>query len=95
MEFSPEKIKKVAKLAKVKLTEDEVVMFNDQFTAISKIITKIQKVNTKGVTPVHNPSQASTLMRKDVISDGGYVEDILVNAPKKAFGYFVVPKVVE
>lgn len=95
MEFSPEKIKKVAKLAKVKLTEDEVVMFNDQFTAISKIITKIQKVDTKGIAPVHNPSHASTLMRKDVVNDGDYVEDILVNSPKQAFGCFVVPKVVE
>ncbi|MCT4635566.1 MAG: Asp-tRNA(Asn)/Glu-tRNA(Gln) amidotransferase subunit GatC [Rickettsiales bacterium] len=95
MEFSPEKIKKVAKLAKVKLTEDEIVMFNDQFMAISEIITKIQKVDTKGVIPVHNPSHASTLLRKDEVTDGGYVDDILVNAPKQAFGCFVVPKVVE
>jgi aspartyl-tRNA(Asn)/glutamyl-tRNA(Gln) amidotransferase subunit C len=95
MEFSPEKIKKVAKLAKVELSEDEVVMFNDQFSAITKVINKLQEVDTKGITPIHNPSKNSALMRADVVSDGNYVEDILINAPKHAFNCFVVPKVVE
>lgn len=95
MEFSPEKIKKVAKLAKIRLTEDEIAMFNDQFVAISEIITQIQKVDTTGITPIHSPSPAATLMREDIVNDGNYVKDILVNAPKQAFDCFVVPKVVE
>ena len=95
MEFSPEKIKKVAKLAKVELSESEVETFNQQFSAITKIINKLQEVDVKGVTPIHNPSQNSALMRKDIVTDGGYVEDILTNAPKHAFNCFVVPKVVE
>lgn len=95
MYFSPEKIKKVAKLAKIRLTEDEIAMFNDQFVAISEIITQIQQVDTTGITPIHNPSTATTLMREDIVNDGNYVKDILVNAPKQAFDCFVVPKVVE
>ena len=95
MDFSPEKIKKVAKLAKIRLTEAEVLMFNDQFSAIAEVITKLQKVETKGVAPIHNPSPAATLMREDIVNDGNYVKDILVNAPKQAFDCFVVPKVVE
>lgn len=95
MEFSPEKIKKVAKLAKIRLTEDEIKIFNDQFAAIAKVISKLQKVDTTGITPIHNPSPAPTLMRKDVISDGNYAQDILANSPKQAFNCFVVPKVVE
>ncbi len=95
VDFSPEKIKKVAKLAKIRLTDDEVIMFNGQFAAIAEVITKLQKVDTSQVTPIHNPSPAHTLMRKDVINDGDYVKDILINAPKQAFDCFVVPKVVE
>ncbi len=95
MDFSPEKIKKVAKLAKIRLTEDEVLLFNDQFSAIAKVITKLQQVNTVGVTPIHNPSIAESRMRNDIVNDGNYVKDILVNSPKQAFDCFVVPKVVE
>jgi aspartyl-tRNA(Asn)/glutamyl-tRNA(Gln) amidotransferase subunit C len=95
MEFSPDKIKKVAKLAKIKLTDAEVELFNDQFVAIAEIINKLQKVDTKGIEPIHNPSQATALLREDLVNDGNYVEDIVLNAPKSSFNCFVVPKVVE
>lgn len=95
MDFSSEQIRKVAKLSKVKLTDDEVTMFSEQFSEIMKIITKLQQLDTDGITPIHNPSPAKTLMRQDIVTDGNYVNDILVNAPKQAFDCFVVPKVVE
>lgn len=95
MELTPEKIKKVAKLAKIELSDEEVDLFNGQFTAISEVITKLQLVDTKGIQPIHNPSIAQCLKRIDKVTDGNYVEDILVNAPKAAFNCFVVPKVIE
>ena len=95
MEFTSTKIRKVAKLAKIKLTDDEVSTFSEQFISISKVITKLQQVDTKGITPIHNPSAAPTLLRKDVVDDGGYVEEVLSNSPKSAFNCFVVPKVIE
>jgi aspartyl-tRNA(Asn)/glutamyl-tRNA(Gln) amidotransferase subunit C len=95
MEFSPEKIRKVAKLAKIRLTDDEVNIFNDQFASISQVIRELQQVDTNGITPINNPSQAATLMREDVVNDGNYVNDILSNTPKHAFNCFVVPKVIE
>lgn len=95
MEFTPEKIKKVARLAKINLNDDEVTIFNQQFEAITEVITKLQKVNTKGITPIHNPSFAQVLMRDDIVTDGNYADSILINAPKSAFNCFVVPKVVE
>lgn len=95
MEFTSEKIKKVARLAKIKLSEEEIALFNEQFIGISQVITKLQQVDTTGITPIHNPSPSKCLMREDKITDGDYVDDILSNAPKAAFNCFVVPKVVE
>jgi aspartyl-tRNA(Asn)/glutamyl-tRNA(Gln) amidotransferase subunit C len=34
-------------------------------------------------------------MRDDVVTDGGYVEDLMRNAPQSEDHFFVVPKVVE
>ncbi len=95
MEFSAEIIKKVAKLAKIKLTNEEIETFNQQFASISTVINELQQVNTHGIQPIHNPSSAQTLFRKDVITDGNYVEEVMSNAPKSAYNCFVVPKVVE
>ncbi len=95
MDFSPEQIRKVAKLAKVNLTEEEVVTFNQQFSSIAEVISKLQKVDTRNITPIHNPSKATSLMRSDNVTDGNYVDTILMNAPKHAFNCFVVPKVIE
>ena len=95
MDFSAEQIKKVAKLAKIKLTDGEINLFSEQFVAITSIISKLQKVNTENITPINNPSHAETLLREDVINDGHYVNDIMINAPKQTLNCFVVPKVVE
>lgn len=95
MDFSPELIKKVAKFAKINLSEEEIVRFSQQFADIAAVISKLQQVDTTGVTPIHNPSQAGSLMRQDVVNDGNYVEDIMKNAPKHTLNCFVVPKVVE
>ncbi len=95
MEFSPEKIRKVAKLAKIRLTDSEVDLFNEQFASIAQVIQKLQQVDTSNVTPINNPSQAGTLMREDIVTDGDYASAILINAPKHAFNCFVVPKVIE
>jgi aspartyl-tRNA(Asn)/glutamyl-tRNA(Gln) amidotransferase subunit C len=95
MDFSSAQIQRVAKLAKIKLTDNEAATFSEQFTSIGKIIDKLKLVDTSNVTPINNPSQAATLMRKDVVSDGDYVEDVLSNAPKSDFNCFVVPKVIE
>ena len=95
MSLSEEDIKKVAKLAKVSLTEEEVSVFNEQFKGILNIIEKLQEVDTSGVTPIHNPSTNTALMREDIVKDGKKAEEIVANAPKSAFNCFVVPKVVE
>jgi aspartyl-tRNA(Asn)/glutamyl-tRNA(Gln) amidotransferase subunit C len=95
MEFSPDKIKKVAQLAKIKLSEEQVILFNEQFKSIAEIITKLQLINTNGIPPIHNPLQSSALMREDVVKKENEAEDILSNAPTSAFNCFVVPKVVE
>lgn len=95
MDFSPEIIKKVAKLAKIRLSDEEITIFNQQFSSISQIINDLQQVDTTDVEPINNPSRAKTLLRKDIVNDGDYVKDIMFNAPKSSFNCFVVPKVVE
>lgn len=95
MEFSPKQIRKVAKLAKIRLSETEIEIFSNQFSSIAEVITKLQKVDTKDILPINNPSLAETLFREDIVDDGNYVNEIIKNAPKHSFNCFSVPKVIE
>jgi aspartyl-tRNA(Asn)/glutamyl-tRNA(Gln) amidotransferase subunit C len=58
-------------------------------------IDTLNEVNTDGVEPIANVSGQKLPLREDQITDGGYSEKILNNAPEKESGFFVVPKVVE
>ena len=45
--------------------------------------------------PLAGAAQMALKMREDVVTDGGYPDKILANAPERAGSFFVVPKVVE
>lgn len=92
---SNEAIKKLAKLARIAITEDEVVIYAKHLTAIFSEIETLQEVDTTGVEPLSNVIEQTILMREDIVSDGGYAEDILANAKDSMCNCFVVPKVVE
>ena len=58
-------------------------------------IEQLSEVDTDGVAPMTSVVEVKLHQRKDEITDGGYVEKILSNAPEAQEGFFVVPKVVE
>ena len=47
------------------------------------------------IEPLAGAAQMALKMREDVVTDGGYPDKILANAPERAGSFFVVPKVVE
>jgi aspartyl-tRNA(Asn)/glutamyl-tRNA(Gln) amidotransferase subunit C len=49
----------------------------------------------EGVPPLTSVVESHLKMRGDVVTDGGYVADLMKNAPLSESNFFVVPKVVE
>ncbi len=92
---SNEAVKKLAKLARIAITEDEVSIYSKHLTVIITEMEKLQEVDTTGIEPLSNVIEQTLLMREDVISDGGIAEDILANAKDSMCNCFVVPKMVE
>jgi len=58
-------------------------------------IEQLNEVNVDGVEPLTGAAQMALKMRDDVVTDGGYPDKVLANAPERAGDFFVVPKVVE
>ena len=61
----------------------------------ARLREQLNEVNVDGVEPLTGAAQMALKMREDVVTDGGYADKILANAPERAGDFYVVPKVVE
>ena len=85
----------VARLARIKLTEDEAKSFQKQLDDVLKYVEKLRELDVSGVDVAANSLAAFNVFREDVPRDWFTAEEALSNAPRQADGLFVVPKVVE
>jgi len=89
-----EELKRVARLARLKLSEEELKKYPEQFNAILKYFEQISRVETKGVSPLVNPTDIPEYLREDVVETGAGPEAALANAPERSGNLFKVPPVV-
>jgi aspartyl-tRNA(Asn)/glutamyl-tRNA(Gln) amidotransferase subunit C len=88
-------VRKVARLARIAEPEERLASLADELNGIIAWIEQLNEVDTDGVEPMTSAEAVALPMREDVVTDGGSAEKVLANAPKRAGGFFVVPKVVE
>ena len=95
MSVSDADVKKIAKLARLRLTENEVALYGGQLTKIIDSMVELAQVDTSGVAPTTSMLGAVNVMRDDVPSPFGDTEALLANAPERDGPYFKVKKVLE
>ena len=95
MALTDHDVKKIAKLARIRLSEEDVAHYGREINGILKWIEQLQEVNTDGVAPLASVSDQPLPWRKDEVTDGNIQEQILKNAPNASYGCFAVPKVIE
>ena len=88
-------VQKIAFLARIKVTEDDLNYYAPQLQKILGWAEQLQEVNTDGVEPLLSVSEIACRLRPDVVNDGGNVAAVLSNAPESVEGFFVVFKIVE
>ena len=88
-------VKKVAKLARLKVDAKEEQNLKNELNNILEWVDKLQKVDTANIDPMLSVSNEPMPMREDKVTSKLEDNQILSNAPQKKAGFFVVPKVVE
>ena len=88
-------VKKVAKLARLKVEAKEEKNLKNELNNILEWVDKLQKVDTENIDPMLSVSNEPMPMREDMVTSKLNNKQILSNAPEKKAGFFVVPKVVE
>lgn len=92
-------VRNIAELARIEVREEELDHLAGELSGILTFVEQLAQVNTDGIEPMASVADITLPMRKDVITDGGYAEAVLANAPdairEDEGGFFTVPKVVE
>ncbi len=88
-------IRKVAKLARIRLSDEEVPHFQEEVSSIISWVEQLQEVNTDNVPEMASVENTPLPQREDEVTDGNIQQDILSNSPDADYSCFVVPKVVE
>jgi aspartyl-tRNA(Asn)/glutamyl-tRNA(Gln) amidotransferase subunit C len=88
-------VRRVAKLARIREPEARLEPLAQELSSILGWIEQLGEVDTDGVEPMASAVAVKLPLREDVVTDGGDAGAILANAPAKADGFFIVPKVVE
>ncbi len=88
-------VKKVAFLSRINVEDEALDGLAEELSNILTWIEKLQEVDVSDIEPLASVVELTQPMRQDQITDGGYPEKVLSNAPMAAHGYFTVPKVVE
>ncbi|MCF1503618.1 Asp-tRNA(Asn)/Glu-tRNA(Gln) amidotransferase subunit GatC [Afifella sp. H1R] len=88
-------VKRVAHLARIKVTEEEAEGLRGELNTILGFVEQLQEVDVEGVEPMTSVAAMTLKMRADEITDGAKAIDIVANAPLSEDNFFLVPKVVE
>jgi len=94
-EITSDVVKKIAKLSRIRIDENEIEGVAQKISGIVSWVAQLDKVNIENIAPSAGGIDMPLKKRQDVISDGGYPNEIVKNAPVKDENFFCVPKVVE
>jgi aspartyl-tRNA(Asn)/glutamyl-tRNA(Gln) amidotransferase subunit C len=88
-------VKRVARLARLAVTEDEAEKMTGELNGILGFIEQLSEVDVSGIEPMTSVTPMAMKKRADVVTDGNIAEKVVANAPLTDSNFFQVPKVVE
>jgi aspartyl-tRNA(Asn)/glutamyl-tRNA(Gln) amidotransferase subunit C len=88
-------VKRVARLARIAVSEDEAQRMMGELNGILGFVEQLSEVDVSGVEPMTSVTPMAMRKREDIVNDGNKADAIVANAPATDRNFFQVPKVVE
>ncbi len=95
MNISKEEVLHVAKLARLKFTDEEAAILAKDMENIIGFANKLNELDTEGIVPTAHAIPMSNAFREDVVKPSYDRDAMLQNAPSAEDGGYTVPKVVD
>jgi aspartyl-tRNA(Asn)/glutamyl-tRNA(Gln) amidotransferase subunit C len=94
MSVDEKTVRRVAKLARIKVEDSAVPKLAEELNAILAFVAQLDEVDVTGVEPLTSVVAMEMKKRKDIVTDGNYPKAIMANTTSED-DFFMVPKVVE
>jgi aspartyl-tRNA(Asn)/glutamyl-tRNA(Gln) amidotransferase subunit C len=95
MQVDSTTVKRIARLARIKITDEEAKGLEKELTGILQWVEQLDAVDTKNVEPMTRVVPIALKQRDDKVTDGEIADQVTANAPMTEDHFYVVPKVVE
>ena len=94
MSVDEKTVRRVARLARIKVEEKDVPKLAGELNVILAFVEQLNEVNVDGVEPLTSVVAMDLKKRADVVSDGHYPKAIVANTQSED-DFFMVPRVIE
>jgi len=88
-------IAKVAKLARIALSAEQLAMYGEQLGQILEHAERVQSLPTDGVPPTSHPMPMTNSFRQDELAPALDRDEVMAQAPDVVDGYFRVPRILD
>mgnify|MGYP006380102809 CR=1 FL=1 len=88
-------VKRVARLARIAVSDADVPVLQGELNAILAFVEQLDEVNVDGIEPMTSVTPMILKKRVDIVNDGEIANKVTANAPASDDNYFMVPKVIE
>jgi aspartyl-tRNA(Asn)/glutamyl-tRNA(Gln) amidotransferase subunit C len=88
-------IEHLARLARLSVSENEKILFEDQIGSVLDYMDKLNELDTADIEPTSHVILLSNVVREDLPKASLVREDALMNAPDKTDKFYRVPKIIE
>ena len=95
MALELEDVKRVARLARIAVTDDEARAAQQQLGGVFALIEQMQAVDVSRIEPMSHAQDVTLRLREDQVTEGNARERLLAVAPAVEAGLYLVPKVIE
>lgn len=95
MSLDRDQVRKIAHLARLEISEQEVQAYAQELTRILDLIEQMNAVDTDAVTPMAHPQAAPLRVREDSVTEPDQRDKFQALAPATEAGLYLVPKVIE
>jgi aspartyl-tRNA(Asn)/glutamyl-tRNA(Gln) amidotransferase subunit C len=95
MSLSTQDVEKIARLARLAMSETEIETARTQLSGIFDLIAEMQAVDTQGIEPMSHAQDLAQRLREDKVTETDQREAFQAIAPQVERGLYLVPQVIE
>lgn len=95
MSLDNDQVKKIARLARLKIDEADVPGYATNLSDILHLVEQMNAVDTEGVVPMSHSFDLVQRLREDKVTEHNQREDFQAIAPDAEEGLYLVPRVIE